>query len=122
MPKQRVYISGPMTGYEDFNRPAFHEMATQLMGAGYDVYNPADLVLKGGTWHDYMKAHLPHLSDCQLVVVLPGWQKSPGARLEVVNAHSLGIPIKCWPEMIDLVEDVELRIFRTYDGLLIAKG
>ncbi|MCF8566890.1 DUF4406 domain-containing protein [Alicyclobacillus tolerans] len=119
MTKQRVYISGPMTGYEDYNRPAFHAMASQLKDAGYRVYNPADVVLETDDWAQYMKIHLAVLPTCDLVVVLPGWQKSRGARLEVANAHFLGIPVKHWPEMIDLVEKVEPRFARTYDGLWI---
>lgn len=38
-----VFISGPMTGILDHNRPAFHEAAHRLRAHGYHVINPAEL-------------------------------------------------------------------------------
>ena len=32
---KHLYLSGPMTGHEDFNRPAFHEAARLLRQAGF---------------------------------------------------------------------------------------
>ncbi|EGF7427729.1 DUF4406 domain-containing protein, partial [Escherichia coli] len=42
----RVYIAGPMTGYKNFNREAFHEAEEKLKQKGCTVLNPA--VLPGG--------------------------------------------------------------------------
>lgn len=38
-----VYVAGPMSGYEQFNRPAFHSAAKRLTDKGYVVLNPATL-------------------------------------------------------------------------------
>ena len=38
-----VYLSGPMTGLPDFNRPAFHAAAAALRAQGYVVINPAEV-------------------------------------------------------------------------------
>ncbi|SED31843.1 protein of unknown function [Pseudomonas frederiksbergensis] len=38
----RVYLTGPMTGFEDFNFPAFNKMAADLCACGYVVENPAE--------------------------------------------------------------------------------
>lgn len=38
-----LYIAGPMTGYSDFNDPAFFDAAQVLQGAGYATINPADI-------------------------------------------------------------------------------
>jgi hypothetical protein len=38
-----VFISGPMTGIPDHNRPVFHAAAKQLRDHGYHVINPAEL-------------------------------------------------------------------------------
>ncbi|EEC7734784.1 DUF4406 domain-containing protein, partial [Escherichia coli] len=39
----RVYIAGPMTGYENFNREAFHKVEEELKREGHTVLNPAVL-------------------------------------------------------------------------------
>lgn len=88
----RLYISGPMTGIEDYNFPAFNAAADQLRAAGYDVANPAD----GGadeskTWADYLREDLRILLDCDAVALLPGWTESKGARLETYVAEALGM-------------------------------
>lgn len=38
-----LFVSGPMTGIPDHNRPAFHAAAKQLRDHGYHVINPAEL-------------------------------------------------------------------------------
>ena len=49
----RVYIAGPMTGYKNFNREAFHKAEEKLKQKGCTVLNPA--VLPGGlTQAQYM--------------------------------------------------------------------
>jgi hypothetical protein len=91
----RLYVSGPMTGKPDLNKPAFAEAAGALHAAGFDVVNPA--AWTGGpdySWEDYMRVDLRLLLDCDGVAVLPGWLRSRGARLEVHVARNLGLPIK----------------------------
>ncbi len=39
----RVYIAGPMTGYKNFNREAFHNAEEELKREGHTVLNPAVL-------------------------------------------------------------------------------
>lgn len=38
----KVYLSGPMTGYPNFNFPAFNERAAEWRREGWDVFNPAE--------------------------------------------------------------------------------
>ena len=46
-----IYISGPMTGMPDENRPAFNEVAQALRAAGWDAFNPAENGLPAtATW------------------------------------------------------------------------
>lgn len=47
----------------------------------------------------YMRHDLPAVLNSDLVVVLPGWQKSTGARLEVYVAEKCGIPVFRYPDM-----------------------
>ena len=88
----RVYISGPMTGYPEYNHPAFHAAEADLTALGYDVLNPArHPVASGMTWADYLRADLADVILADAVALLPGWEASRGARLEVHVAHALGM-------------------------------
>ncbi|ECE8819412.1 DUF4406 domain-containing protein, partial [Salmonella enterica subsp. enterica serovar Reading] len=49
----KVYIAGPMTGYENFNREAFHRAEKALKREGHTVLNPAVLP-NGLTQAQYM--------------------------------------------------------------------
>ncbi len=90
-----VYLSGPMTGLPDFNRPAFHAAAAALREQGHVVINPAEVDLgPDATWADYMRVHLAEIARrVTQVFVLPGWESSRGAQLEVHVARALGLPV-----------------------------
>ena len=90
----RVYVAGPMTGIEDFNYPAFNAVADQLRALGYEVENPADHgIVEGAQWADYMAYDLTRLGLCGVIALLPGWENSEGAKLEVQIAHRLGMTV-----------------------------
>jgi hypothetical protein len=90
----RLYLAGPMTGIEDFNFPAFHDMGAKLRALGYIVENPAEHgVVDGAVWADYMAYDLTRLGLCGIIALLPGWEKSQGARLEVLIAERLGMTV-----------------------------
>jgi hypothetical protein len=90
-----IYISGPMTGLPELNFPAFNAAAAQLRSLGYGVVNPAEFGEgEGKTWADYMRKDIKALMDCTHVAVLPGWENSKGARVEVYLAGQLGMPVK----------------------------
>jgi len=79
----KVFISGPMSGIEDFNRPAFYEAERKLKEAGYSVFNPAWLLVdEKWSFDDLMHVDLAALSRCDAVYQLPGWEKSVGACCE----------------------------------------
>lgn len=61
----RVYLSGPMSGIPDHNKPAFHARAAEFRA----------------------------LVECDAIAVLPGWQRSEGASLEVAIAKALRLPV-----------------------------
>lgn len=103
----RVYIAGPMSGIDKFNFPAFFAVDLALREAGYATINPADNdgmdlrtatenAGKLGGWADYMRRDLPRLCQADAVCVLPGWNKSRGASLEVFVAQELGMPVYRW--------------------------
>jgi len=86
-----TYISGPMTGYADFNRSAFFDTELELNKKGFSCFNPARADLPAGsTWLDYMREDIKGLMDCDTIYLLDGWQNSKGATLELSIAEKLG--------------------------------
>ena len=86
-----VYLAGPMTGLPDYNRAAF--AAAEKCWCGYGrVLNPARHEL-GFDHHEYMKLAFQDILASDAVVVLDGWERSPGATIEVIVANALAMPI-----------------------------
>jgi hypothetical protein len=84
----KIYIAGPMTGIPDFNRLSFNEAARLLSEKGHIVLNPA--VLPDGMKHEeYMTICLAMVEVCDMVALLPGWEKSKGACMEIIRAFDL---------------------------------
>ena len=106
----RVYLAGPMTGLPELNHPAFHTAATLLRARGIDVVNPAELVAQQGTaWTDCMRRDIPELCTCEAIVLLPGWQKSRGAKLE--RTIAAGLDMRAWLYETDADGTCVLRRF-----------
>lgn len=91
---KRVYIAGPMTGLPELNYPAFNAAAARLRALGFEVENPAENPEPHcGSWLGYMRMAIRQLSQCDGVVLLPGWQESKGARIEHQLATQLGLSV-----------------------------
>lgn len=104
MPK--VYVSGPMTGIEDYNFPAFHDATDSLRSRGFIVVSPAELDEdeRGGVpekpaedygpeYIEFLTRDVEHVVGVDALVMLPGWQRSRGARFEAMIAIGLDKPI-----------------------------
>lgn len=104
-PGEKVYLSGPMTGIEDFNFPAFREAADALRAKGFDVVSPHELDESepddimadddpyGEHYVTYLARDVKHVADVDALVVLPGWDKSRGAKFETYVAAGLDKPV-----------------------------
>lgn len=93
--KNRIYISGPMTGKPDLNRQEFLNKGVELAAEGFDVINPIFNGLPAdASWSDHMRADIRMLMECDSIHMLPGWRSSKGARLEWWIAHELGMTIE----------------------------
>jgi hypothetical protein len=98
-----LYLSGPMTGYPEHNVPAFLAAAARLRGAGagYVVLSPTDNERDNPTpgtpqsWDWYLRRDLRMVTEADGLALLPEWQSSAGAVLEVHVAQALRIP--CLP-------------------------
>lgn len=84
-----VYLSGAMTGIEDFNRPAFFAAERELVDQGVVVVNPATLPL-GLTDAAYMDIACAMVRGAEGFVSLKGHEHSKGAIAERALAERLG--------------------------------
>lgn len=109
----RLYVAGPMTNIPQFNFPAFDAAAEALRAAGFEVVSPAELddpddreramaspdgaplhYTYGKTHADFLARDLKIIADgIDAIVVLPGWAKSTGARIETFIGFAYGKPI-----------------------------
>ena len=90
------YISGPMTGIDDYNFPAFERVTQALRKQGKTVVSPHEVQHDDhgipGSLHrtEYLRGDLlAMLKECNAIVVLPGWLASWGAKLEIHVAEML---------------------------------
>lgn len=102
----RLYLAGPMSGYVQFNFPAFYAATDDLRKRGYDIVSPAELDAIGGTdkeamastdgdaskltktWGDLLARDVKIVSDAVdgVIFLQPEWIKSKGAKLEAFVA------------------------------------
>lgn len=93
---KRIYIAGPMSGLPELNFLAFHALAKTLRDEGYEVMNPAEINSDPtAEWADCMRADLLALDSCDGIVMLPGWENSPGAQIERLWAGRTGKQVFC---------------------------
>lgn len=99
---KRFYLSGPMTDIVDLNFPAFHAAAAALRAKGFEVASPAEINAPVGnkSWEECLRADVKALCDCHGIVLLPGWERSRGAHLELHVAHRLGLTISHLHEVL----------------------
>ena len=102
---KKIYLSGPMTGIEDYDRAEFDGAGLDLLGAWADeVYDPAEHIDEYARLsHERcmalslreLIAERPWVEDIEpyydMLVSLPGWQDSAGARLEREVAAAIGM-------------------------------
>lgn len=89
----RWYLSGPMAGRPDLNRPAFKHVAAFVRAVGHDVLNSSELCPPGIPWKAAMRCDLAALKTAQGVICLPDPERSRGARIEVWLARRWGLPV-----------------------------
>lgn len=109
---KKVYIAGPMTGYDHYNVSAFEAAAFLWRAAGDEPttpfecnsvvwrrhhgrdFNPYEDTCDWGDpiLRDMLAEDIRVLTESDVVAFLNGWEKSKGARLEYAMAQNLGIP------------------------------
>ena len=108
------YLAGPMTGHPDSNYAEFALTATLLRGSGLSILNPAEHY--GGDAslprEMYLRIDIHAVLSSDYVVLLPDWQQSPGANLEVDVALGMGLPlyeVVLYPNGLDFTPTWELK-------------
>lgn len=88
-----VYVAGPMTGKDLFNYVQFYGFCG-LIQKEYQcfVLNPARQQ-NGLTYEEYIRLALEDVEKATVMVFLDGWEKSRGAKIEMMKAIERGIRI-----------------------------
>ena len=102
--KLKIYIAGPMRGYENLNHDAFNRVEAILKDKlVYDPINPAKLDKEHGLdpAKEMTKEDLKHalrrdvdaIFEADGIYMLRGWERSEGARMEHALAIALSMSI-----------------------------
>jgi hypothetical protein len=108
----KIYIAGPMSGYPDFNFPAFMEAAKRLRENGWVVFNPVEKDVsthgeeifkgegnidecekKGFSLREAFAWDTARICESDAIYMLKGWEKSSGAFAEWALAKTLRLEI-----------------------------
>ncbi len=90
--KLKVYLSGPVSGRNPIiTERMFTLYEKAVLDMNMQPVNPLKLGCKNKSWSEDMKLCLRALIECNLIIMLPDWQNSEGARLEQLVAKSLKI-------------------------------
>ena len=92
--KRRMYLSGPITGinYNEVER-AFNTAERNVRDLGdFDPVSPLKNGLPKDTdWASHMLIDLAILRNCDGIILLDGWEDSPGCRIEAEFALRLDL-------------------------------
>lgn len=112
-----AYLCGPMSGYEEYNFPAFFKAESHLKEMGFEVINPARIdqellgfnpkidVVDPEFLKEAARRDLDGVIEADCLVVLQGWEKSKGTNAEIGVARWLKKPIYLYPCLTPLGEE-----------------
>ena len=88
---EKLFLAGPVTGIEYNNYPLFSRVATEFRNVNFQVCSPAEFFDGKGDRErkEYMLESIKWLLEADTIVLLPGWEKSPGAYLLASIAKEL---------------------------------
>ena len=93
---KQCFISGPVTGVENRNKPAFDVVKKWLLYEGAEVaYNPIEDINPDISWEEAMRTCIRVLAEYpfSVLVCLPGSLESSGSTLEQSIAEALDMKI-----------------------------
>lgn len=90
---KKVYLSGPITGKKNYKGLfAFTEELVKLCDA-LRIFNPASQIPDSLDYGQAMKRCVTALAQYEVIMMLPGWHTSKGARLERDVALACGMRV-----------------------------
>ena len=97
----RYYLSGAITDQPNF-KEYFQKHEDELRHWGLcDIFNPASLDwLDDASWEVCMRYDIEKLMSCDILVLLPNWKKSKGAKVEADLCKKIGIPVIKFNDLI----------------------
>ena len=122
MTRKRVYLSGPITGTEDYME-RFAKAEKQLTEEGFSVVNPAKVCAQlpeDTTYEEYMDVAFALLEACDAVYMLDGWEKSCGANREYGYATAAGTTVM--KEMGEAGKEERYTMDQILDAIVRADG
>lgn len=95
MNQKRIYISGPIAGYDlEERKTAFRKVQHVIEDLGHIAVNPFDNgVADEEHWRVHMRADIAMLLGCDAIFMMPAWELSKGCKLELDVASSCGIEV-----------------------------
>ena len=93
--RRKVYLSGPISGYDyEERRMTFSRLAEVMRKVGLVPVNPMENgVPKEAASEVHMRAEMKMLMACDTIMMLNGWKRSLGARVEHEVALSCGLSV-----------------------------
>jgi len=85
----KIYISGPISGTDDYVE-RFKAAEAKILAAGQTTVNPAS-VTGSFDYRTYINRGLARLAECDAIYLMEGWRNSKGARLEQRYAETVGL-------------------------------
>ena len=76
----------------------------------YQTYKDMLAAHEAGTWELCLRADLREMCTCDAIALMPGWESSKGANLELHVAHRLGMEVIHLPLQFDLLTHLRRQI------------
>jgi len=90
------YLCGPTTGVKDY-KCNFEKVEKEYTQKGHTVLNPA-WIPKSLSWEKAMSIDMVIVQECEVLLLLPGWENSSGALIEKALAEKIGKRIENYVE------------------------
>ena len=92
--KQKIYLSGKITGLPILEAIKNFESAENQLKELAIIVNPMRIShYHDRSWQSYMKEDIKALMNCDAIAMLPNFNESKGALIELNLAKSLGFEI-----------------------------